>query len=216
MLRHYSNLQYVTHNTAIQLYLSGNYSMAISQFNLIWLLFLWQLDTKIATSPIYNMIISNTYQNKTAHTLHSLAICKITLAEWPSGIAFLILWSNMRLGFLQIFLWFPRILPFLQLRSTLEIDNNADNLLDDPGKWSFIVSDQALPNIKKKTQHPPNRPLLFLYCPPLPTEETRFEGKRKLHWRCACGSSLLVLCVYVRGTSLALCLASRKSISLPI
>lgn len=141
--------------------------------------------------------------------------------------------SNSIEGFIWIFLWLPRILPFLQLRSTLEIGNNADSLPDDTGKWSFIVSDQASPNIRKKTQQQKNlnqpnnepppkpqeqisRPLVFLYLPPFPTEETHFEGKRKLHWRCTCGSSLLVLCVYVGGTSSTLCLSSRKSISLPI
>lgn len=61
-----------------------------------------------------------------------------------------------------------------------------------------------------------NRPLLFLYCPPPPAEETCFEGKRKMHWRCAWGSYLLVLCVFVGRTSSTLCLVSRKSISLPI
>lgn len=60
--------------------------------------------------------------------------------------------SNSIEGFIWIFLWLPRILPFLQLRSTLEIGNNADSLPDDTGKWSFIVSDQASPNIRKKTQ----------------------------------------------------------------
>lgn len=51
----------ITHSTATQLYLRGDYSMASSWSNLIQLLFIWQLDTKIARRPIYNTAIRNTH-----------------------------------------------------------------------------------------------------------------------------------------------------------